>query len=265
MTTPRLPAELLDYIVDHLHDTEDALRNCCLVSKSWIPRTRKHLFAEVRFGGPEDFDAWEETFPVTSPGRYTKTLTIDCPDAVTAADAQIGGWIGSFSHVVHLELGRSGLILVDDDDELAIFFVPLQGLSPFVKSLDIDCFGFPSSPIFDLIISFPLLEDLTLANYGEAADGDDGSNWLPIAAQPSNLPAFTGSLEVRVIGLAPIARQLLSLPGGIHFRKLTLTWCCGDDISLITALVERCSHTLESLDITCNPLCASIWRLHPYP
>jgi len=262
MTTPRLPAELLDYIVDHLHDTEDALRNCCLVSKSWIPRTRKHLFAEVRFGGPGDLDAWEETFPSTSPGRYTKTLTIDQPDAVMAADAQIGGWIESFSHVVHLELGRSGLILVDD--KLAIFLVPLQGLSPFVKSLDIDCFALPSSPIFDLIISFPLLEDLTLANYGEGANGDDGSNGLPIAAQPSNLPAFTGSLEVTVIGPAPIARQLSSLPGGIHFRKLTLTWYCRNDISLITALVERCSHTLESLDITCDPLCASIWHLHPY-
>jgi hypothetical protein len=33
----------------YLHDTRDALRNCCLIFKSWIPRTRKHLFADVRF------------------------------------------------------------------------------------------------------------------------------------------------------------------------------------------------------------------------
>jgi hypothetical protein len=43
ISVSRLPAEMLDHVVDHLYDTEDALRNCCLVSKSWIPRTRKHL------------------------------------------------------------------------------------------------------------------------------------------------------------------------------------------------------------------------------
>ena len=48
MSNPHLPAEILDYIIDHLHDTEDALRNCSLVSKSWIPRTRTHLFADVK-------------------------------------------------------------------------------------------------------------------------------------------------------------------------------------------------------------------------
>jgi hypothetical protein len=36
MSNP-LPAELLDYVIDHLCDTQDALRNCCLVSKSWVP------------------------------------------------------------------------------------------------------------------------------------------------------------------------------------------------------------------------------------
>jgi len=266
MSSPRLPAELLDHIVDHLHDTEDALRNCCLVSKSWIPRTRKHLFAEVQFGGPEDLDAWEETFPVTSPGRYTKTLTIDCPEVVTAADAQIGGWIESFSHVVHLELGGSSQLPgTYEDDESATFLVPLRGLSPFVKSLDIDCYSLPPSRIFDLILSFPLLEDLAMTNYGYVLINKyDDSDGLPIAAQPPNHPVFTGSFKVVTIGLAPITHQLLSLLGGIHFRKLALTSERGEDISSITALVEKCSHTLESLDITCDPLGASIRRVHPY-
>ena len=39
MSNLHLPAETLDHIVDHLHDTKDALRNCCLGSKSWVPRT----------------------------------------------------------------------------------------------------------------------------------------------------------------------------------------------------------------------------------
>src|ERR1700753_246461 len=48
MSGPRLPAELLDHIADLLRDRE-TLESCCLVSKSWIPRARKHLFACVAF------------------------------------------------------------------------------------------------------------------------------------------------------------------------------------------------------------------------
>ena len=47
--------------------------------------------------------------------------------------------------------------------------------------------------------------------------------------------------------MEPLTRRLLSLPGGVHFRKLTLTWLRKEDPLLATALVKRCSHTFESL------------------
>ena len=43
MPPPDLPGELLDHTVDHLYDARVTLKSCCLVSKSWVPRTRKHL------------------------------------------------------------------------------------------------------------------------------------------------------------------------------------------------------------------------------
>jgi len=263
MSNPHLPTELLDHVVDHLHDTEDALRNCCLVSKSWIPRARRHLFADVRFKTEEDLELWKEVFPdpSTSPGRHTKALTIDRPHVVTAADAEAGGWIGGFSHVVQLKLdGPRGR---HDGYESEIFLVPLQGLSPFVKSLKIYYSVLPSTRIFDLIFSFPLLEDLAVTKYGYVGlNEDDGSNGLQTLVQRSNPPALTGSLELLGVGL--LARQLLSVPGGIHFRKFTLEWEHGEDISLITALVEKCAHTLESLDVTCGPSGMYILYRRPY-
>ena len=54
--TPLLP-ELLDHIVDFLHDSSDALKSCCLVSKLWAPRTRMHLFACIRFYTAKDLEA----------------------------------------------------------------------------------------------------------------------------------------------------------------------------------------------------------------
>ena len=69
---------------------------------------------------------------------------------------------------------------------------------------------------------------------------------------------FNGSLDLLLRGgIEPIVHRLLSLPGGIHFWALTLTWFRKEDISLTMALVEKCSHTLESLDITRDSSCGT--------
>ena len=76
---------------------------------------------------------------------------------------------------------------------------------------------------------------------------------IPTAARPSSPHRFTGTLELCLGGtIGPVARRLLSLPSGIHFRKIILVWLHQDDFSMITALVEKCSDLLESLDITEN-------------
>ena len=256
MSAIQLPAELLDHIVDHLYDAHGALMSCCLVGKSWIPRTRKYLFAEIWFSTEEDLESWKKAFPdpSTSPARYAKSLSVDCPHVIMAADAEADGWIRSFSRVVHLELGG----YVDESD----FFLPLQGFSPAIKSLHIDCKALPSWWIFDFLLSFPLLEDLTMFNSDDvAANNEDGSNWRPTVDRPSNPPVFTGSLELMVTGEELTVRRFLCLPGGIHFRTLKLTWD-HEDTSLITALVETCSHTLETLDMTCDPFSWFIRYLH---
>ena len=271
MPNPHLPAELLDRIVDFLHDRGDDLKSCCLVSKSWIPRTRMHLFADVKFSSPDRLESWKERFPdpLISPARYTKALfvNISYPRVATAADAEPGGWTSGFSSVVHLEVVVRVLNGGAFYDKSAISFVPFHGFSPVLKSLRATFFIVPSSQVFDLIISFPLLEDLTvIANYGTWAGDDDDSNWPSTVAQPSNKPTFTGSLELHIgpRGITPIVRRLLSLPGGLHFQKLTLRWYHEEDISSTMMLVEECSSTLESLDIACTYCCTSIQNLFPH-
>jgi len=230
---PRLPAELLDDVVDLLHDAQHALEGCCLVSKSWIPRTRKHLFASVKFSTAKSLESWKNTFPdpSTSPARYTKTLSISCFYAVTVADVQAGGWIRTFSRVSHLTVHH------------------LYGG------------GFAAPPplrFFDFILSLPLLENLNASIREDLANDDEGSEGSSPPVQSSSPPRFTGSLELSYPGTKHISRRLLSLPGGIHFRKLILKWSKAEDLSLTMALVEGCSHALESLDITHVSRCTSI-------
>ena len=245
MSISRLPEELLDHVVDLLHDTRYALGDCCLVSKSWIPRTRKHLFASVEFHIEAHLESWKRTFPdpSTSPARYTTTLDIGCSHVVTAADAEAGGWISGFSRVVYLGVGN--LMSVE---ESKIPFIPLHGLSPAVKSLRMSFIDLPPPQVLDLALSFPLLEDLTVDSFFGSFDSDGDAP--PTAIQPSNSPVFTGSLKLSRGGVNRIAHRLMCLPGGIHFRRISLTQLYGGDLSLVTGLVEACSQTLESLDVT---------------
>jgi len=260
MSNPRLPAEILDHVVEHLHDAKHALRNCCLVSKSWIPRTRQHLFADINLKTRERLKWWKEKFPdpSTSPGYYTRTLSISL--FITAADAEVGGWIRGFSRVVRLVVGGDGFL----PGASTISLTPFHGFSP-IKSLYVNTLVVPSSQVFDFILSFPLLEDLTIRSCAMPIDNDDLSDGSSTAVPPPNLPVFSGVLNLSMVrGTSYIAHGLLSLPDGIRFRELGLTWTKEGDVSLTTALVKSCSRTLEFLDVTCKPRCAYILYLSPH-
>ena len=260
MSSPRLPAELLDYIVNFLHDTQDALRCCSLVSKSWLPRTRRHLFAEIKFKTGDDLESWITMFPdpSTSPAHYARSLVISCPDEFETADAEEGGWITTFFRVTHLEV-RINVTTIHGS---AISLLPLHGLSPATKSLSIVFSVVSSSQIFDFICSFPLLEDLSVIDRRSYAY--DEFDMQPASAHPSSPFALTESLELdlgRV--MHPIVVRLLSLPNSLHCRRLHVTLNDVEDVPLTSALVEKCYITLESLGVECD-----LWGLfvhYPYP
>ena len=129
MSNPGLPPETVDHIVDILHNNPKTLRNCSLTTKSWVPRARKHLFASVRLTSPKVLESWKKTFPDprNSPAYHTLTLFVYCPEVITAADAEEGGWIQAFSRVVCLDVYSS----VQDP----LFLTLLYGLSPFLEIL----------------------------------------------------------------------------------------------------------------------------------
>ena len=99
---------------------------------------------------------------------------------------------------------------------------------------------------FDLIRSFPLLEDLTLK--GDQFDHDDKQSGRPhIGSTPSVL---TGTLEFDIgWGLGRMVGQLLKHLGPLRFRKLQLCICRERDLSQVAELVVACSETLEYLEI----------------
>jgi hypothetical protein len=249
MSNPSLPPELLDYIVDFLRDELVPLKQCCLVSKSWVPRTRRHLFSIVGFESQEDVDTWKKAFPdpSNSPAHYTRILKMRCFQVVAEEDVVEGGWIPTFPHAMRMQLNYDGLAVVGPEPEISL--APFSKFSPNLKSLSLKCFFHPRLQVFNLIRSLPFLEDLTLVGCAPAKD-DDGQDG-PHPAVSSISPRLTGTLEFLPVGRAAVTvRRLLDLPHGIHFRTLKLSWSKEEDHRYLMELVVNCSDTLENLDIT---------------
>ena len=240
---PDLPPEILDHIVDLLHDDLEALRRCCLVSKSWVPRTRKHLFASVKFRSHADLDSWNKTFPdpMSSLAHHARTLTVEC----IPVDTEESGWIQGFSHVERLVVDCTLATL----DVARSFPFPFHKLAPSLKSILVTSVLLPSSQVFDLIRSLLVLEDLTVI----CEDVFDVDEPKRLHAATSTPPPLTGALDLLVFNdLSLVVLSLLELPGGLRFRTLELAWCSESDLPSVMELVVACSDTLESLDIACD-------------
>ena len=107
MSDHRLPQEIIDYILDLLRKEPRTLKQCHLVSRSWAPRARTHLFRRIDFYSDWScgFDDWKMMFPEpeNSPGSLVHTLTIYYPEGIVDLLDE-DGWIQSFSHVVRLRI-----------------------------------------------------------------------------------------------------------------------------------------------------------------
>ena len=235
MSSP-LPPEIFDLIIDFLHDDPDTLEACCLVSKSWIYRTRKHLFAHVEFLSQSDLKLWRKTFPdpSNSPAHYARSLSIYASEVLTLVDTGVGDWIRAFSGVLRLRLGVS---------HTDISLAPLYGLFSTLKSLRVD-YGSYLYPLekFYLLGSDFSLQDLALVPFDYSSKVDECNI-------PSTSPKLTGFLDLRASGtIRPAAHLLLELPNGLHFSKIHVSYE-DEDFESMMDLVSSCSDTLESLSV----------------
>jgi hypothetical protein len=129
------------------------------------------------------------------------------------------------------------------DDVNQISFTQLRGFSPVLKLLFLVYSSAPHSEIFDLICSFPSLEDLALVSL---AENEMEGEWT----SPPTSPKLTGELVMRMwSGIRSDVRRLLDLPGGLHFSSISTTSPIRDAESMAD-LVSRCSDTLKFLSIS---------------
>ena len=230
-TSPRLPPELCDHIIDQLRDNPDALKTCSVVSKSWTARSKTHIFSTIRFADDPDIVTWQNAFPdpVNSPAHYARTLIVNHRRRF------LENYLPSFCNVTRLVLH------VHPVGESFVSLAQFHGFTPFLKSLRMAFHKLSLSDVLNLVCSFPLLDDLLLTGIPMASDAK---------VEPSTAPRFSGSLFLALYQeMRNMANHLLSLPGGLHFRELILPWICDEDLPPMMDLVYACSRSLESLKV----------------
>jgi len=233
---PRIPREIIDGILDYLatdsYSAVTFLRSCSLVSKSWVPPCRRHLFRFVTFD-LRNVDRWLEAFPrpEESPAHHIRELCVrfggrDCiPEGFFEVTPL-------FKNVEKLTLmGLRGLPLR----------VPsLWKLPPSVTSLTIKTNAFTLVEVRDLLALLPDLNGLSLTGY-LAAGG------VPVGIGTVLRGRFGGRLRI-LKGPAHegITKMLLEIPTGLRFTEMEIRCKCKFLLSTVK-LAEACGETLVKL------------------
>lgn len=77
--SPVLIAELTDLFIDHLWDDKHALASCSLVAKSWVNRSRFHLFNSVTVKTAEGLQGFRDIVSSVPACRHIQSLSLENP------------------------------------------------------------------------------------------------------------------------------------------------------------------------------------------
>jgi len=122
-----------------------------------------------------------------------------------------------------------------------------------LQSLELNCLRGDDNILY-FVCQFPNLRNLTIDLFPDYSNSEcnDGSRF-----DIKTSPPFDGTLDLR-LGMSAgfendskraqlILRNLVTLPSGLKFRTLKLSWCTGDNLQL---LIDACAPTLECVEFT---------------
>lgn len=177
---PTIFQELIDLVIDHLHDDKSSLASCSLVAKSWLPCSHFHLFSSLRVaeGGKQashdrlvdDFSAFIRFLQYDASPRVRSTIR----HLILMNDIQPkSSWryplltaermnyiVSQLPFLYSLELHQ--LIFVGSEGTL----LP-SGLATHVKRLSVKYIGLSvrvESTLWDLLKSFPGLTHVEISS-----------------------------------------------------------------------------------------------------
>jgi hypothetical protein len=240
VVAPRTPQDLIDEVLDHLATDSDfkSLRSCALVSKSWVPSCRRHLFHTILFNS-RSTARWVKTFPVPgeSPAHYVRDLCFSLW-GYSGAPQKVFDHVPWFINVEKMAwLGHGGF--------RSPWILSLGRLPQSLTSLTIETDPVTIVQIRDILAQLPNLDNLSLVGFIDAVE----RRALPGIGTVLR-GRFGGRLRL-VNGYAEecVMNMLLEVPTGLHFTELHVRGVHESFLSTVR-LAEACGKTLVKLSYT---------------
>jgi len=241
---PGIPREILDEILDYLVADSDlsSLRSCALVSKSWLPSCRRHLFHTVHFTFGTIL-SWQKAFPVPekSPAHYIRDLCV----STGGPDGSPGGlffryapWIMDVERVTFWGDGR---------------WIPMFWRLPqSITSLTVRTDGSSLLQVRNIMAQLPNLDDLSLSG---ALIPLSRSVLAGIGIDLRG--RFGGQLRLSEgCACKDVVDMLLEVPTGLRFTEAEIRGM-GECLLLTVRLTEACCETLVKLSYAVSSYCRS--------
>ena len=234
------PQDIIDEILDHLAADSDfeSLRACVLVSRSWVPSCRRHLFhtLDLTWG---KMDRWLYAFPVPeeSPAYHFRALRITISGINWFPDK-------FFEHAPRFMNVRK-LSFFGGERCLGSRLPSRWKLPESVTSLTIEASnGVGLVEIWDIMARLPNLDDLSLWGFFVPADR------CALRGIGTVLRGrFGGELVLgTVYANYECTNLLLEMLAGLPFIKVEIN-CAREYIPSVIRLVEACSKTIVKLSL----------------
>lgn len=162
---PTFPQEVTDDLIDWIAissagQRDPHLRSCSLVARSWVQRSRRHLFHSVELASASDINNWIGNVRpgVGGVSGYVRKLWMNCHWDQWSQRFPSVEHLRSFTHVEELRLTywRGGQAT---EEEVETAF---GGFGSSVRSLSVSLPRGDASPFFHLLSLFPHLDDLSI-------------------------------------------------------------------------------------------------------
>ncbi|KAJ7770310.1 hypothetical protein DFH07DRAFT_954132 [Mycena maculata] len=253
----QLPSDLTDLVIDHISAEPASLSACALVCRQWFPRSRYHLFAEMKLQvgralkrkgwyDEDKMDAFMDLMDA-SPTNLLATirrLRLSYGDGQSLAKAHL---LRFPSCPLLLDLSI-GLPRDSDADIIEGIRFQMAVVGNKFSSLSSFAFRFHSSTIraatvFEVVSYLPTLETLSLG-------GDDVTEGTaPLCILPPRLRSFDTHI---LRGIEFLFEHLISLPTLPLFRWMGMN---NDGMELhgdtpMASYIKHAGHAVESLDLT---------------
>lgn len=109
---PLLPQELIDHIIDQLHNNTTSLKACAVVSRAWLPSSRLHLLSQTQVNESHFHEFFKFTRDCEHGPQYIRRLTLNgqlsqhtgAPNHVPVTPAVLSSILSHLPHIEHLFL-----------------------------------------------------------------------------------------------------------------------------------------------------------------